>query len=156
MRFDYEKRHGEDWKFNLELLCAQDLKLSSIDASLYNYENTPNGLSKTYKEINANGMFKSAQLLLDINNKFNLDKEICVYRDVAIGLISVGISLCNNKNRKSKYSALTTFLHHPLAIKTLQRINYLDLSLKNKILVRLLSSNNLGRLLFTLLNKMKH
>ena len=153
IRLDQDKVHGEDWKFNLDLLCTGPIKIKAVDKQLYNYYDTPKSITKKYRLDKRYQMFSSARLLLDINSKYCLGEEASVYRDHIIGIVSHGKGICS-LDIKNKYYFIQDITEKPLSKEAFERIYRLGLSRKMILLAQLLKSR-IGFGVFYLLAKIK-
>lgn len=153
LRLDEKKYHGEDWKFNLQLLQHGNISLVGVDKSLYNYIKQPASLSTMFFEDKLLQMFESAQLMLDINRQFNLNEETSVFGSLISGYVGVAKNLYNNSQieGKKRQQLLRTLQKHPLMKISTSNIMNLPVPLKMKMLYLLHRTPIIGPGMFHIL-----
>lgn len=136
---DTKMKHGEDWKFNIELLISGMIKIVAIDMSLYNYFDTQNSITKSYRFEDRYQMFASASLLFDVIRKTGIKEEIAVHRCIIEGLVAQAKGIAGLYMAKS-YRYVKELVCHPMSQASYNMINQLSLSKKTYILAHLLKS----------------
>lgn len=157
LRLDPNKNHGEDWKFNLQLLCGGYIKIVGIDKPLYNYIKQPNSLSTQFSMDKINQMFESAQFMLDINNQFELNEDKSVLAGIICGYVGIVKNIYSRSllNKLEQEKLIGTLNAHPLMQKAAANIHELPLPWKFKVLYLLLQVRIVGPHVFRILNKLK-
>lgn len=136
---DAKMKHGEDWKFNIELLTSGKTKIVAIDRPLYNYFDTQNSITKSYRFDDRYQMFSSASLLFDVIEKTGIKEEIAVRKDVIEGLVFQAKGIAG-LSMTGKYRYVKELVCHPMSQSSYKMINQLFLSKKVYILALLIKS----------------
>lgn len=141
------KRHGEDWKFNLDLLTSGPLNLSVVDSQLYNYYDTAGSITKIIHVGNGDGIFEAAKLLDEINRRFKLNETRQIQASIAMGIISYALNAVSLEPNDA-FSKIKNVILNPLAINIKPHIWSLRLAFKFKIVLHLLYHGRPGYFIF--------
>ena len=150
VRFDESRNHGEDWKFNIELLDSGKISGVVLPYTLYNYYETPGGLSQKINIIKPGHKFDSAQLIYYINDKYKFNCEDKINAGTAENFVSYIVGLNKILGLSELSDHIAEYKQNKYIKSALSNVWKLPVSLKTKILTSLGNSGIVGLAIFRL------
>lgn len=155
VRLDETKHHGEDWKFNLDLLKSGEVRIVGVDKALYQYIKQENSQSSRYFPDKRLQIFDSAELLLSINKKFDLREELSVYAELIQNITGHALLISKNHDKQSSRTFIKELLQHSMTKEACRHISEIAMPGKFKSSMRLLRIPYIGIPLFRIIAKVR-
>lgn len=156
VRLEPHRKHGEDWKFNLDLITSNNVIGVVVDRQLYHYYDTDNSLTKNFNIVSVNQAIESAKFMLNLNSKYELNYEENVYGSIVFGFVTYVIGLCQNSDIGGINRLIRSYKQNEIVIAAFENIWNLPIPLKLKFLAEMCSSGIIGVWLFKLLYKFRY
>ena len=138
LRLNTNMRRAEDWHFILDCLLTNPMPIVAVtDKILYSYIDNVSSITHERPPMSYVQSFMSTQRLMDVNNRFNMGKEINVYSEVMSNSITAIIKLMHMDDKAKCKSCIKEIEQNVQFQQALLHANLLELPLHYKVVTRI-------------------